>query len=273
MSWNSIAFSPKKGHKGLVRILKIWIDLWGALIIHLYLALYARAFSSVFALFRQMDFQCVLLDRFREGIGNNDLVGSCGRGIWIASVFLYSYAWQYMGVSHGGSFPPLFMSGSAFSIKLYCGCYGDQLPIILACRVFGFVCLARIRKRVEKGPAKSLGLKPSGCVISIGIFLLSYVVLYLVLSRFTDSDVPYLGIHLPLLSAFVGMWLMAKRKWKWIAWIIYWFGFGFQLYSTKGLILTFLSIFLFFTVLATLGLIAVCESNSAKAYANKKYLS
>lgn len=101
-------------------------------------------------------------------------------------------------------------------------------------------------------------LKPSGWLISIGIFLISYLILYLVLSRFTDSDVPYWD-SFTTASAFVGMWLMAKKKVEnWIAWIITDL-VSVPLYFHKGLILTSFQ-FLFFTILATLGLIAWIKS-------------
>jgi nicotinamide mononucleotide transporter len=105
-------------------------------------------------------------------------------------------------------------------------------------------------------------LKPYGWAISIGIFLCSYVVLYTVLSQFTDSDVPYWD-SFTTSTAFVGMWLMAKKKVEnWIFWIITDL-VSVPLYFYKGLILTSFQ-FLFFTVLATLGLLAWIKS--ARSY-------
>ena len=74
-------------------------------------------------------------------------------------------------------------------------------------------------------------------IISISLFILFFLMMAYVLSRFTDSDVPYwdsltTGIFL------VGMWLMAKKKIEnWIAWII---GdlISIPLYAYKGLYLT-----------------------------------
>ena len=74
-------------------------------------------------------------------------------------------------------------------------------------------------------------------IISISLFILFFLIMAYVLSRFTDSDVPYwdsltTGIFL------VGMWLMAKKKIEnWIAWII---GdlISIPLYAYKGLYLT-----------------------------------
>lgn len=107
-------------------------------------------------------------------------------------------------------------------------------------------------------------LKPKGWVIAIVIFAVSYGLLAFVLSNFTDSDVPYWD-SFTTASAFVGMWLMAKKKVEnWIAWIITDL-VSVPLYFYKGLVLTSFQ-FLFFTVLAVLGLLAWIKS--ARAYGN-----
>ncbi|WP_373522002.1 nicotinamide riboside transporter PnuC [Aquiflexum sp.] len=95
-------------------------------------------------------------------------------------------------------------------------------------------------------------LKTKGIIYAVLLFLGSYGVLYLVLANFTDSDVPYWD-SFTTASAFVGMWLMAKKKVEnWIAWIITDL-VSVPLYFYKGLMLTSFQ-FLFFTVLATIGL-------------------
>ncbi|WP_200975411.1 nicotinamide riboside transporter PnuC [Echinicola sp. 20G] len=106
-------------------------------------------------------------------------------------------------------------------------------------------------------------LKWKGWVYVIVLLLVSYGVLYFVLSKFTDSDVPYWD-SFTTSSAFVGMYLMAKKKVEnWIAWIITDL-VSVPLYFYKGLVLTSFQFF-FFTILATLGLIAWIKS--AKRYA------
>lgn len=106
-------------------------------------------------------------------------------------------------------------------------------------------------------------LKPSGWVFSIVLFLFSYGALYLILSQFTDSDVPYWD-SFTTASAFVGMWLMAKKKVEnWIFWIITDL-VSVPLYFYKGLILTSFQ-FMFFTVLATMGLLAWIKSERSYA--------
>jgi nicotinamide mononucleotide transporter len=105
-------------------------------------------------------------------------------------------------------------------------------------------------------------LKNKGIITSIAIFCVSYGVLYYVLANFTDSDVPYWD-SFTTASAFVGMWLMAKKKVEnWIAWIITDI-VSVPLYYYKGLMLTSFQ-FLFFTVLATLGLIEWIKAAKSK---------
>lgn len=95
-------------------------------------------------------------------------------------------------------------------------------------------------------------------VMAVGSFL----ILSTVLSEFTDSDVPHWD-SFTTASAFVGMWLMARKKVEnWIFWIITDL-VSVPLYFYKGLPLTSFQ-FLFFTVLATLGLFAWIRS--AKRY-------
>ncbi|AGA77381.1 nicotinamide riboside transporter PnuC [Echinicola vietnamensis] len=106
-------------------------------------------------------------------------------------------------------------------------------------------------------------LKWKGWISAILLLIVSYGILYLVLSTYTDSDVPYWD-SFTTSSAFVGMYLMAKKKVEnWIAWIITDL-VSVPLYFYKGLVLTSFQ-FLFFTVLAVIGLIAWIKS--AKAYA------
>jgi nicotinamide mononucleotide transporter len=96
-------------------------------------------------------------------------------------------------------------------------------------------------------------LSSMGQLQAVVLFVVSYLVLYLVLKNFTDSDVPYWD-SFTTASAFVGMWLMAKKKVEnWIAWIITDL-VSVPLYLYKGLLLTSFQ-FLFFTVLAIIGLI------------------
>jgi nicotinamide mononucleotide transporter len=96
-------------------------------------------------------------------------------------------------------------------------------------------------------------LSSMGQLQAVVLFVVSYLVLYLVLKNFTDSDVPYWD-SFTTASAFVGMWLMAKKKVEnWIAWIITDL-VSVPLYLYKGLLLTSFQ-FLFFTILAIIGLI------------------
>jgi nicotinamide mononucleotide transporter len=105
-------------------------------------------------------------------------------------------------------------------------------------------------------------LSHKGLIKSVLLFLASYGALYFVLANYTDSDVPYWD-SFTTASAFVGMWLMAKKKVEnWIAWIITDL-VSVPLYHYKGLMLTSFQ-FLFFTVLATIGLIEWIKASKVK---------
>jgi nicotinamide mononucleotide transporter len=110
------------------------------------------------------------------------------------------------------------------------------------------------RPQNGKDELKVTWLDKRGIIRSVFLLLGSYLVLYLVLANFTDSDVPYWD-SFTTSSAFVGMWLMAKKKVEnWIAWIITDIA-SVPLYLYKGLFLTSFQ-FLFFTVLAIIGLVS-----------------
>ncbi|WP_114748025.1 nicotinamide riboside transporter PnuC [Pleomorphovibrio marinus] len=95
-------------------------------------------------------------------------------------------------------------------------------------------------------------LSTRGILNSLLLFLISYLLLYAILHFFTDSDVPSWDA-LTTASAFVGMWLMAKKKVEnWIAWIITDL-ISVPLYIYKGLPLTAFQ-FGVFTVMASIGL-------------------
>lgn len=131
--------------------------------------------------------------------------------------------------------------------------------------VYGWYLWSRPPGEREELPVTWLSKK--GIFQSIGLFFMSYIALYIVLENFTDSDVPYWD-SFTTASAFVGMWLMAKKKVEnWIAWIITDI-VSVPLYFYKGLTLTSFQ-FLFFTVLATIGLIEWIKTakKEEKAYA------
>jgi nicotinamide mononucleotide transporter len=95
-------------------------------------------------------------------------------------------------------------------------------------------------------------------VTVIFFFFIAYAVMSYTLDRWSDSDVPYWD-SFTTSSAIVGMWLMAKKKVEnWIAWIITDI-VSVPLYFYKGLMLTSFQ-FLFFTVLAVIGLISWIKS-------------
>lgn len=88
-------------------------------------------------------------------------------------------------------------------------------------------------------------------MISLCLLFLSWVLLFILLQRFTDSNIPFWD-SLTTSLAIVGMWLMAEKKVEhWLFWIATDL-LSIPLYYYKGLVLTS-GQFLVFTVLAVMG--------------------
>jgi nicotinamide mononucleotide transporter len=203
-----------------------------------------------------MDIQFIL-DGIREGLQQMTWLEGVAVVFGIASVF-YSMK-EHIWVYPTGIVSTLIYVWICLQYKLYADMGINAYYFSMS--IFGWYVWTHPKEGQKVLPVT--WLKPSGWAISIGIFLASFLTLYLVLSRFTDSDVPYWD-SFTTASAFVGMWLMAKKKVEnWIAWIITDL-VSVPLYFHKGLILTSFQ-FLFFTILATLGLIAWIKSAKQNA--------
>ncbi len=103
-------------------------------------------------------------------------------------------------------------------------------------------------------------------VYSFLIFLLFFIILIIVLKRYTDSDVPFIDSFTTALF-FVAMILMARKKIEnWIAWII---GdiISVPLYFYKGLVLTSIQ-FLVFLGLAIAGYVSWKNSMAGRKNQN-----
>ena len=143
-------------------------------------------------------------------------------------------------------------------ICLQVGLYADMgiNAYYFAMSIYGWYLWSRPTQEGKTLPVTWLNTR--GVVESLLLFFGSYALLAFILLRFTDSDVPYID-SFTTASAFVGMYLMAKKKVEnWIAWIITDL-VSVPLYFYKGLILTSFQ-FLLFTVLAALGLLAWIKS-------------
>ena len=104
----------------------------------------------------------------------------------------------------------------------------------------------------ESGAAKEI-TRNSGkeWLLSIVLLLFSWVILFVILQRFTDSEIP-LWDSLTTSLAIVGMWLMAEKKVEhWLFWIATDL-LSIPLYYYKDLLLTSGQFFVF-TILAVIG--------------------
>lgn len=207
-----------------------------------------------------MDLQ-YLIDGFTEGLGAITWMEAVAVFFGIASVF-YSMREKIL-VYPTGIISTLIYVWICFQYKLYADMGINAYYFSMS--IFGWYLWTHPKEGEKVLPVT--WLKPKGWMISLALFGVSYLTLYFLLSRFTDSDVPYWD-SFTTASAFVGMWLMAKKKVEnWIAWIITDL-VSVPLYFYKGLILTSFQ-FLFFTVLAIFGLLAWIKS--AKNYEHKAH--
>ena len=199
-----------------------------------------------------------LLEGFASGLQNMTWLEAIAVFFGIASVF-YSMR-EHIWVYPTGIVSTLIYVWICFEFKLYADMGINAYYFAMS--IYGWFIWTHPKKNQEILPVTWLDSR--GWLYSAGLFAISYPSLVFVLGNFTDSGVPYLD-SFTTASAFVGMWLMAKKKVEnWIFWIITDL-VSVPLYFYKGLLLTSFQ-FLFFTVLATMGLFAWIKS--AKTYAN-----
>ncbi|WP_268033069.1 nicotinamide riboside transporter PnuC [Algoriphagus sp. PAP.12] len=198
-----------------------------------------------------------LLDGLREGIAAMTWLEAIAAFLGIASVF-YSMK-EHIWVYPTGIVSTLIYVWICFQFKLYADMGINAYYFSMS--IYGWYAWTHPKENEALLPTTWLSSK--GWITSLLLFAGSYVVLSTVLSNFTDSDVPYWD-SFTTSSAFVGMWLMAKKKVEnWYFWLLTDF-VSIPLYFYKGLILTSFQ-FVVFTILAILGLLAWIKSANAHA--------
>lgn len=122
-----------------------------------------------------------------------------------------------------------------------------------AMSIYGWVLWSRKKGNNEKQLHISFSNRKEW-TFSIVFFLTCWIVLYFLLNRFTDSQVPF-GDAFASASAYTGMLLMARKKLEnWIWWIITNIA-SIPLYFYKGAVFTSFQ-YLVFLVLAVMGYIS-----------------
>ncbi|MFC4870242.1 nicotinamide riboside transporter PnuC [Negadavirga shengliensis] len=198
-----------------------------------------------------MDWQ-YLVEGFLTGIQQMSLLEAIAVFFGLASVFFALR--ENILVFPTGIISTLMYVWICFQVKLYADMGINAYYFSMS--IYGWYVWSHPRPGAAKVPVKWLNAK--GIVSALALLMASYGILFWVLFTFTDSDVPYWDAFTTA-SAFVGMWLMAKKKVEnWIAWIITDL-VSVPLYFYKGLILTSFQ-FLVFTILAVMGLLAWIKS-------------
>jgi nicotinamide mononucleotide transporter len=203
-----------------------------------------------------MDLQW-LLEGMAEGLRNMSGLEAIAVFFGIASVF-YSMR-EHIWVYPTGLISTLIYVWICFEYKLY----GDMgiNAYYFGMSIYGWYVWSH--PKGDQSVLPVTWLSAIGWVTASLIFLASLLMLSQVLVHFTDSDVPYWDAFTTA-SAFVGMWLMAKKKVEnWYFWLLTDL-VSVPLYAYKGLVLTSFQ-YLVFTVLATLGLFAWIKSAKSNA--------
>jgi nicotinamide mononucleotide transporter len=138
-------------------------------------------------------------------------------------------------------------------ICLGAGLYADMgiNVVYFVMSVYGWYFWSRKSSNMTVTPITRL--KRKGWIISIGSTVLSFLLLYYVLDRWTDSNVPAIDAFTTAVFI-VGMFLMARKKLEnWLAWIV---GdiISIPLYAYKGLVMSSFQ-FTVFLILAIAGYI------------------
>ena len=119
--------------------------------------------------------------------------------------------------------------------------------------IYGWILWAQ-RNQSTKGKKWQITRSSSReWLIALIFFILAWVILYVVLKNYTDSNVPW-GDSFASASAYTGMWLMARKKLEnWIWWILTNIA-SIPLYFYKGAVFTSVQ-YIVFLILAVLGYI------------------
>lgn len=205
-----------------------------------------------------MDLQ-FLLDGLAEGLRNMTWLEGIAVFFGIASVF-YSMR-EHIWVYPTGLISTSIYVWICFEYKLYADMGINAYYFGMS--IYGWYVWTHPRENQPTLPVSWLSGRE--WLSSVILFIASYGVLSQVLIHFTDSDVPYWD-SFTTASAFVGMWLMAKKKVEnWYFWLLTDL-VSMPLYFYKGLVLTSFQ-YLVFTILATMGLIAWVKSSRSHVQA------
>ena len=86
--------------------------------------------------------------------------------------------------------------------------------------IYGWVLWSQQNKATKEKKIKITRSSLPEWLTALVFFVFAWIILYLVLKKYTDSNVP-LGDSFASASAYTGMWLMARKKLEnWVWWIL-----------------------------------------------------
>ncbi len=189
-----------------------------------------------------------LLEGLLEGIKQLNLLEALGVIFGLLSVWFAKK--ESILVFPAGIISVLIYIYLTFGAKLYADMAINAYYFVMS--IYGWYYWLRKGPGEKQAPITTNSRKD--WIWTLFTLVVSFILLYLILTRLTDSDVPLIDAITTAIF-FVGMQLMAKKRIEnWIAWIIGDF-ISIPLYYHKGLILTSFQFFIFF-ILAVSGYIS-----------------
>ena len=214
--------------------------------------------SQIYPFLRIMDFE-LLRTGLAEGLQQLSWLEAFAVLMGITSVYFSTK--QHIWVYPTGIVSVLIYVWICFDYGLYADMGINAYYFGMS--VYGWYLWTHPQEKQDTLPVTWLDGK--GWFFSLLIFGCSFPLLAWSLLQFTDSTVPYWD-SFTTASAFVAMWLMAKKKVEsWIFWILT-DVVSIPLYFHKGLVLTSFQ-YLFFTALAIAGLFSWIQATRTHAKA------
>ena len=171
----------------------------------------------------------------------------------VGSIIGFVYLWQEVKASIWlwltGIIMPAIYTVVYYKSGLYAD-FGIQIYYIVAA-IYGFMVWKFCKKDDKKAELKIVHTTARQAVVLFTISALVFIPIYLILTNFTDSTVPFFDSATTALSV-VALWMLAKKHVEqWFVWIAV-DGVSSGLYFYKGIYFTAV-LYLVYTIVAVYG--------------------
>ena len=171
----------------------------------------------------------------------------------VGSIIGFVYLWQEVKASIWLWLTGIIMPAIYTIVYYKSGLYADfgiQIYYIVAA-IYGFMVWKFGKKDDKKAELKIVHTSARQAVVLFTISALVFIPIYLILTNFTDSTVPFFDSETTALSV-VALWMLAKKHVEqWLVWIAV-DGVSSGLYFYKGIYFTAV-LYLVYTIVAVYG--------------------